>query len=334
MPLIFFLVVVWGLYNAAVEGSARAAARPKSGRAGLSNYLDEVWHGFWEQKATGLAAARSAKATGPGQRVRWSDRWSSAKSAMAAAKGKATVVARKLIDPIELKPKPTTDGDDAMPRNGDVRQGPNGPERFDGTTWSRLTGDWGNRRDETAKDGDERYGGTGPERFDAATNAWWPIPQQKPAPAAPAARQGSLNSSTEGAPDMTTPAQAAAPANPNTGPTGEAVGVVGGAAQAQQIKLAVIALKERTLAQIAALQKSTETLSASAASMEIDPKTAGEIARAQEALAALSAAMTGTAEEVCASMKGVEDGFSKHLPGVEFNAAVGGMANRPAYSGN
>lgn len=116
--------------------------------------------------------------------------------------------------------------------------------------------------------------------------------------------------------------------------TGEATGVVSGTQQAAAIKLRVIALRESTAAQVADLQKSVETLEASAVGMKMDQDTMGAIAQAREALASMGAAVTSAGEEVTSTMTSTENGFAKHLPGVELNAAVGGLAEQSAYAGN
>ena len=127
--------------------------------------------------------------------------------------------------------------------------------------------------------------------------------------------------------------QPTATPTPTATPSGEATGVISGVAQAQQLHLAVIALQERMAAEIAALLRATETLAASAAQLEMPAPVTQPIDQAQEALAALSAAVTGAAEEVGAAMKAVETEWAKHLPVVEQSAALGGLANKNAYAG-
>jgi hypothetical protein len=135
--------------------------------------------------------------------------------------------------------------------------------------------------------------------------------------------------------------------NPVTDPTttGEAVDVTTAVKVCQDLRLQAAAMRERIAAQVAAalteieqMQKAAETLDASARDLEFDQATLDTVVGMFDALTSMAAAVTDTKHAIAAHGEAVigattaaETEFSKHLPGVELNAAVGGMAKRQAY---
>jgi hypothetical protein len=104
MPLIVFLIFVYGLVGLAKEvtkeGASRATGRGGPQRSGLSDYLDEAWHGFWEHKAAALAAARNAKDLNGDGRVSWRERWAAARAVLKRGSGAAKKAGRWLVAPV------------------------------------------------------------------------------------------------------------------------------------------------------------------------------------------------------------------------------------------
>lgn len=282
-----------------------AAARVQRYR--YLDYLADAWSDRWQQRTATRRAMATATPATPGERVTWRDRWIAAGDAMsrAATAVRDSPVVRRVVDPVgerapvaDAPPESASgpaDIPDAVPP-GTVRFTNNGREQWTGTEWVPVADPDAPVETATVKD----------------TVALPKIaPEEQP---------------------MTT----VTPAAPATGsaPSGEATGVAGGAGQARAIRIAALALRETTVAKLKELAAAAETLEASGAGMEIDPATMAEIARAREAIAALMAALMGAAEEVDGSMTAVEKEFNKHLPGVDFNASVGGMAKKGAYDGN
>lgn len=134
-----------------------------------------------------------------------------------------------------------------------------------------------------------------------------------------------------------------------TGPTptttGEAIDVTTAVSTCQHLNLQLAAIRERAAVQAAALvveleqvARIVETLDASARDLEFDPATLDGMARMFEAINAMTAAVTAAGQSIGANSEAVSASsaiaqreFEKHLPGVEFNAAVGGMAKKSAY---
>lgn len=77
MALLVFIFFVYGVVQFAKKeiGGGPSSVRGSSGRSGLSDYLSEAWHGFWEQQARSLSAARAAKPVDGRSKVRWRDRF-------------------------------------------------------------------------------------------------------------------------------------------------------------------------------------------------------------------------------------------------------------------
>lgn len=110
-------------------GSA-AAARAKVDRYGFTDFLRDAYRDFWDRRGEALVAARNAPPAAPGRKVRWRDRLSAAKTVITSTAKKVTGsrVVRKLVDPVELKPKrgpaPEPDVPDPYPLGDPAAESP------------------------------------------------------------------------------------------------------------------------------------------------------------------------------------------------------------------
>jgi hypothetical protein len=295
----------------------REKAASMVAKYGFLDFLRDAWRDYWPRRTEALIAARNAKAADPGGRVRLRDRWAAARRAVEAGFRRLAGSVQPALAPTDA-PAPTPVAASDLPPG----------------TWT--IGENGQRIPLTD---DARPPTTGPQqRGSVASGTGTQVPAATTTPPASDRPRDVVEKEladirAEKDPPGASPTPTPDPkeGNPMT-PTGEATDIQSAVSQAQALHLSAIAMRERILADLVQYAKAVETLNVSALGMEVPPAVQGQIDRTREALAALVAAVTGTAEEVTAAMKAVENEFAKHLPVVEQAAGLGGLAKKEAYA--
>jgi hypothetical protein len=135
-----------GIVSPRMERKHGATAAAKVDRYGFTDFLRDAWNDYWPRRADALIAARDAKAANPGEKVRFRDRLAAAKDVVVngARKVAASPVVRKLVEPVERKPRPEPEpAADEIPdatRYADLEPGTrrntdDGDEEWDGYAW-------------------------------------------------------------------------------------------------------------------------------------------------------------------------------------------------------
>jgi hypothetical protein len=126
---------------------------------------------------------------------------------------------------------------------------------------------------------------------------------------------------------------------------GEAIDVTTAVGYCEAVRLQLAAAREtasaetgKLNAQLDEIAKTVEVLDASARDLGFDSATLDQLVNLFEGIRNMQAAVnrlpltiTSAAEPAMAAADAAKAEFAKHLGGVEFNAAVGGMAKREAY---
>lgn len=166
MPLIVIGLIAWVVTKAITDGridhtyarqglvsprlqakyGSDTAAREETAGYGLFGHIRAAWLDYWPRRTEALKAARDAKATNPGERVRLRDQ-------LAAAKRVVVGVGRKLVEPVptkaERQPAEVVEEKPAEPapalavETGDVDPGTvritdDGREQWDGAEWQPV----------------------------------------------------------------------------------------------------------------------------------------------------------------------------------------------------
>ncbi len=93
-----------GIVSPRLQAKYGDAAKAKTDRYGLVDYLRDAWSDNWarrtELRRAGVDAAREAEPAPGRSRGSWADRWRAARRAVAAAAERVAPLARKLVDPV------------------------------------------------------------------------------------------------------------------------------------------------------------------------------------------------------------------------------------------
>ena len=125
---------------------SQAAARAKVEQYGFTDFLRDAYRDFWSRRGDALVAARNASPAEPREKVRLRDRLAAARDVVVNGTRKVaeSPVVRKLIDPVERKPRPEPEqAPDEIPdatRYADLEPGTrrstdDGDEEWDGYAW-------------------------------------------------------------------------------------------------------------------------------------------------------------------------------------------------------